>query len=183
MGHSQACSQVSQWAPGALLRSAAGAVASEAEPFTGLCPPGRRAGQGGTAGPPGSLCFRCRARRRGGLRQSSALPPAPPPPQRCQVFLPTGEEAMEWAGGSVSTSSGFQATCSPHHPGQQHSAPPVGQPGAPSVPGCPLLGRGGPPEEGTAELAPVSFSDCCWQREIRRVRLLSRRLAELVYYF
>lgn len=79
MGHSQACSQVSQWAPGALLRSAAGAVAGEAEPFTGPCPPGRRAGQGGTAGPPGSLCFRCRAGRTGGLCQSSALPPAPRP--------------------------------------------------------------------------------------------------------
>lgn len=134
----------------------------------------------GLRGRPSFFPSRCGARRRGGPRQSSAVPPAPRPHKDSRSPYRLGRRC--W--------SGLGASRPPAVPTTQGSSIlllPWDSPVPLLCPGSPLLGRGGPPEEGQAELAPVSFLDCCWQREIRRSFVCapaqSCRLAELVCYF
>lgn len=76
--HRQACGRANQWTPGVRLQR--GLRPGETEPFTGLCPPGRRADQGGTVGPPQLLLLQVWSQKEGwapSVLSSASSAPAP----------------------------------------------------------------------------------------------------------
>lgn len=73
--HRQACCPANRWTPGA-----EGPRPGETKPFPGLCPPGRRAHQGGTAGPPQLFPLQVRSQKEGwapSVLSSASSAPAP----------------------------------------------------------------------------------------------------------